>query len=123
MPDTQRDALAGAFALEPAKPHDRFAVPAGLLGLLAHASEEEPLVVVVDDVHWLDDASRDALLFVARRLAGERIGVLMGLRDGVVADLDFSGIEELALHGLDEASSLRLLRRESPTSPSGSRAP
>ncbi|HYI36455.1 MAG TPA: AAA family ATPase [Thermoleophilaceae bacterium] len=117
LPGAQRDAVEAAFALRRPEPHDRFAVPAGLLGLLSHAAEDEPLVTVVDDVHWLDDASRDALLFVARRLAGEPIGVLMGLRDGAVADLDFSGIEELALAGLDEASSLRLLRRDSPDLP------
>ena len=117
LPEAQRDAVEAAFALRRPEPHDRFAVPAGLLGLLSNAAEDEPLVAVVDDVHWLDDASRDALLFVARRLAGEPIGVLMGLRDGAVTGLDFSGIEELALQGLDEASSLRLLRRDSPDLP------
>ena len=117
LPEAQRDAVEAAFALRRPEPHDRFAVPAGLLGLLSHAAEDEPLVAVVDDVHWLDDASRDALLFVARRLAGEPIGVLMGLRDGAVTGLDFSGIEELALQGLDEASSLRLLQRDSPDLP------
>ena len=92
-------------------------MPAGLLGLLSHAAEDEPVVVVVDDVHWLDDASRGALLFVARRLAGEQIGVVLGLRDGAVTGLDFSGLEELALTGLDESSALRLLRRTSPYLP------
>ena len=120
LPDAQRDAVEAAFALRQPGPHDRFAVPAGLLGLLSHAAEDEPLVAVVDDVHWLDDASRDALLFVARRLAGEQIGVVLGLRDGAVTGLDFSGIQELALAGLDEASSLRLLRSELP-GPSGAR--
>ena len=117
LPEAQREAVEAAFALRQAGPHDRFAVPAGLLGLLSHAAEDEPVVVVVDDVHWLDDASRGALLFVARRLAGEQIGVVLGLRDGAVTGLDFSGLEELALTGLDQSSALRLLRRDQPYLP------
>ncbi|HEX5910473.1 MAG TPA: ATP-binding protein, partial [Thermoleophilaceae bacterium] len=117
LPEAQREAVEAALALRQAGPHDRFAVPAGLLGLLSHAAEDEPVVVVVDDVHWLDDASRGALLFVARRLAGEPIGVLLGLRDGVAPALDFSGIEELALRGLPVDSALRVLHGAAPDLP------
>ena len=41
-----------------------------------------PLLVLVDDAHWFDGASADALLFAARRLAAERVAMLVAARDG-----------------------------------------
>ncbi|MBB4662598.1 helix-turn-helix transcriptional regulator [Conexibacter arvalis] len=119
LPDAQRHAIDSAFALEPPTPHDRLAVPAALLGLLARAAERRPLLAVVDDLHWFDDASRDAVLFAARRLAAAGVGVLLAARDGVAPALDLSGVEELPLDGLDEPAALTLLRRGAPRLPDG----
>ena len=47
------------------------------LSLLAAAAEHKPVLAVVDDAHWLDEASREALLFAARRLEAERAALLM----------------------------------------------
>lgn len=101
LPAAQRDALASAFALEPPTPHDRLAVPAGLLGLLARAAERRPLLAVVDDVHWLDDASRDAIMFAARRLVAGGVGMLLAVREGGDGAVDLSGVEQLRLQGLE----------------------
>lgn len=78
----QRAALEGALARGRAVPGDRFAAYMGVLSLLAAAAEEAPLLVLVDDAHWLDSASTQALLFVARRLGDERIALLFAVRDG-----------------------------------------
>jgi DNA-binding CsgD family transcriptional regulator len=119
LPDAQRHAIESAFALEPPTPHDRLAVPAALLGLLARAAERQPLIALVDDLHWLDDASRDAVLFAARRLAAAGVGMLLTARDGATPPLDLSGVEELRLGGLEEEAALALLRRGSPQLPDG----
>ncbi|MCW2984197.1 MAG: family ATPase, partial [Conexibacter sp.] len=121
IPAVQARALGSALALEPPTPFDRFAVPAGMLSLLAAAAEEKPFLVVADDVHWLDDASREALIFVARRLGAEGVVLLCGARvgggrvGGGAADvLDaFTGVAALAVAGLDDATATELLRRES----------
>src|SRR5262249_27655699 len=53
----QAAALRGALALAPTSGLDRFSVYAATLGLLAAAAEDQPLLCVIDDAHWLDRAS------------------------------------------------------------------
>jgi DNA-binding CsgD family transcriptional regulator len=117
IPEVQARALGSALALEAPTPFDRFAVPAGMLSLLAAAAEEQPHLVVVDDVQWLDDASRDALIFTARRLGAEGVVALCAARVGASCSsgdvLDaFAGVQQLAVSGLDDATAAELLRRE-----------
>ena len=69
LPGPQRDALSTAFNLRDGDTPDRFAVGLAVLSLLAEVAGEQPLVCVVDDAHWLDRASAQALTFVARHLA------------------------------------------------------
>src|SRR3954463_10099847 len=76
LPDPQRDALNTAFGLSAGPPPDRFMVGLAVLSLLADAAEEQPLICIVDDAHWLDQVSAQMLAFVARRVLAERIGLV-----------------------------------------------
>src|SRR5918992_2761300 len=67
LPAVQRDALRAAFGLSTDGVADRFVVSVAVLALLTAVADDQPLVCVVDDAHWLDRASADALLFAARR--------------------------------------------------------
>jgi DNA-binding CsgD family transcriptional regulator len=80
LPDPQRDALNVAFGLSPGRPPSPFLVGLAALGLLSEAAEERPLLCMVDDAQWLDDASGAALAFVARRLLAERIAFTFATR-------------------------------------------
>jgi hypothetical protein len=82
LPEVQSHALRGAFGLSADRVEDRFLVSVAVLGLLTAAADAHPLLCVVDDAHWLDGASADALVFVARRLQADPIAVLIGARDG-----------------------------------------
>lgn len=55
--------------------NERFLVFLAALGLLADAAGDAPLCCVIDDAHWLDDASSAALLFIARRVQVEPIAI------------------------------------------------
>ena len=106
----QRAALETALALSPGEVRDRFTAYAGVLSLLAAAAEAQPRLVVVDDLQWLDAPSAEAMLFVARRLGPDRVAIVLGARTGDPGRLDLTGLDEIHLDGLDEASSLALLR-------------
>lgn len=87
----------------------RFAVGAGALSLLATAAEERPLLLLVDDAHWLDRGTADALAFALRRLGADRIAALIAMRPGEGRAFERRDLPELELEGLDEASSAALL--------------
>ncbi|MFD4501858.1 ATP-binding protein [Streptomyces sp. NPDC058457] len=101
LPEPQRRALGTAFGLESGPAPQRFLVGLAALGLLTEAAAEQTVVCVVDDAHWLDRESADALAFVARRAGAGRVALLFGIRD---PDGDggpvFAGLPELRLEGL-----------------------
>src|SRR6202167_19660 len=81
LPDPQRDALNVAFGLSEGLSPNPFLVGLAAVGLLSQASQESPLLCVVDDAQWLDRASARALVFVARRLLAERIALVFAARE------------------------------------------
>jgi DNA-binding CsgD family transcriptional regulator len=81
LPPPQRDALDIAFGLSPGPVPNPFLVALAVLGLLSEAARERGLFCVIDDAHWLDRASAQALGFAARRLAVERIAIVFAARE------------------------------------------
>ena len=57
-----------------------FLIGLAALGLFSSAAERKPLVFLIDDLHWLDRTSSQALAFVARRLDAESVAVIMATR-------------------------------------------
>ncbi|WP_164704508.1 ATP-binding protein [Blastococcus litoris] len=111
LPTPQRTALRAAMG-EAEGEGDRFLTFLGTLSLLAEAAEDMPVVAVVDDAHWLDDASTAALLFVARRLQDERIALLFAARDGDARRFDTPDLPAVVLGGVSgEAASTILSAR------------
>jgi DNA-binding CsgD family transcriptional regulator len=110
LPARQADALRGALGLGPCRPVDRFAIGAATLNLLATASAQAPVLVLVDDAQWLDRSSADALLFAARRLDRERVAVVLAAReDDAGPRFEAPGLDSLALGGLGEDAIAELL--------------
>lgn len=110
LPGPQRDAVRGALGLAaPPAAQDRFLVAAGVLSLLAEAGRQHGLLCVVDDFHWVDRASADALLFAARRLDTDGVGLLIATRDTPDTRYALRDLPERRLTGLDVADAAAAL--------------
>jgi DNA-binding CsgD family transcriptional regulator len=111
LPGPQAQALEGALALAPAGATDRFSVSAATLGILGLAAADAPLLVAVDDLHWLDPPSAQAILFAARRLWREGIAMLLAARPEDLAPGDLEGIDRIEVTPLGRRESGHLARR------------
>ncbi len=109
IPGPQADALRGALALGPPSPGDRFTTYAAVLSLLAAAAEDGPLLCIVDDAHWLDAGSLEAVAFAGRRLRAEGVVLLVGAREGVDPLIDDSPLPRLRLVALAPGPAEHLL--------------
>ncbi|MFC4117810.1 helix-turn-helix transcriptional regulator [Nonomuraea zeae] len=121
LPARQREALLGAFGMEDAAAPEPFLIALAVLNLFGDAAARRPLLIVVDDVQWLDRSTTEVLGFVARRVRSEPIALLLAVRDGYATSLDDSDLTELALDGLAPAAAEALLDAQSPALPVGMR--
>jgi DNA-binding CsgD family transcriptional regulator len=106
LPAPQQDALAVAFGLRAGDAPDRFLVGLAVLSLLAEAAEEGPLVCIVDDAQWLDRASAQSLVFVARRLLAESVALVLVTRE---PGDELEGLPKLVVDGLRDRDARALL--------------
>lgn len=109
LADRQRDALQNAIGTGSGAPADRFSVGAATLSLLAAAAEDAPLLVLLDDVHWVDAASTDALVFAGRRLAAERVAMVVAVRTDEADVFSTGAFETLNLGGVDDEAAAALV--------------
>jgi DNA-binding CsgD family transcriptional regulator len=105
----QAEALTGALGLSDAEGATRFIIGAATLALLGAAAEECPLLLLVDDAHWLDRASADALAFAIRRLHVDSVAALFAMRPGEGRPFSGRQLPELELEPLDVTSAAAVL--------------
>jgi DNA-binding CsgD family transcriptional regulator len=109
IPEVQAAALRSALAIAPGDTDNRFVIAMAVLSLLAEVAADAPLLCLIDDAHWLDQPSADALAFVARRLEAEGIVMLFTVREGEARSFAGSGLPELEVGGLEPGEAERLL--------------
>ncbi|MEV5809697.1 helix-turn-helix transcriptional regulator [Streptomyces parvulus] len=119
LPPRQFSALRTALGLdEHAEAPDGMLVGLAALTLLSDLSDSGPLLVLVDDAHWLDRASLDVLSFVARRLDSEPLTMLVGVRaSAALPGLD-KEVDRLEVGPLSDEAANRLLDHQ-PAAPVG----
>jgi len=115
LPAPQAAALRGALALGPPvtgapAPGDRLAVCVAALGVLRAAGRRRPVLAVVDDLQWVDAASRECIEYAARRADGP-LAFVLAARDPWSAR---AGLPELRVGPVDEAGAAALLRSRAP---------
>ncbi|MEV7392686.1 LuxR family transcriptional regulator [Streptomyces sp. NPDC091215] len=95
LPTAQREALERAFGAGAAQYElglDQLSLCVSVLGLITEAAAHGPLLLLVDDVQWLDLGSVDVLAFLARRLESKPVVLLLAAREESVParfDRDF----------------------------------
>jgi DNA-binding CsgD family transcriptional regulator len=109
LPGPQARALRLAFGEEDGPPVEPFLVAIATLSLLTAAAEERLVACLVDDAHWLDPATADALLFCARRIDADRVLMVFAAREGAERPFRPDGLDELVLTGLDPEAARALL--------------
>ena len=109
LPEPQQLALGIALGLQAGQSPDKFLVALAALGLLGAACERGPLLCVIEDAHWLDQASAQVLGFIGRRLLAEPIGLVLAARAPIAQPDHLAGLPELRVRGVDERSARALL--------------
>ena len=108
LPEPQQRALRVAFGLAAEAAPDLFILGLAVLSLLAENATARPLVCLVDDAQWLDEASSQVLGFVGRRLLAEPVGLLFAVREAAGERL-FPGLPALTVEGLTDDDARALL--------------
>src|SRR3954466_815906 len=99
LPAPQRQAMEIVFGLATGEVPDRFRVGLAVLSLFSDVAEQRPLLCVIDDAQWLDEASALTLAFVARRLLAEPVAIVFAAREPGeellhVSELDVAGVRD-----------------------------
>jgi len=106
LPIPQREALQTTFGISAGPTPDRFLVGLAVLGLLSEVAGERPLICLIDDEQWLDQASAQALAFAARRLVAESVGLVFAAR---LPGDEVAGLPLLVVEGLTTGDARALL--------------
>jgi DNA-binding CsgD family transcriptional regulator len=109
-----RDALRVALGFGTGSPPDRLIISNATMVLLQKVAADSPLLLVIDDLPWIDRASAAVLGFIARRLSGSRVSFLGGARLGTGRPAEFWGLPEFELLPLDEDSAATLVNSRFP---------
>ncbi|MGP4052774.1 AAA family ATPase [Streptomyces sp. 2A115] len=83
LPKPQANALNGALGIS-GDAADPFLISVAVLTLIGDLAGERPVLIAVDDAHWLDEPSARCLAFVARRLRAEPVAMLLTGHDDPV---------------------------------------
>jgi hypothetical protein len=102
-------ALRVALGLRDGSPADQLVVSNAALALVVQAAAAHPVLVIVDDLPWVDRASAVVLGFIARRLAGSRVGFLAAYRSGEESFFERSGLPGYELEPLDDEAAAALI--------------
>jgi DNA-binding CsgD family transcriptional regulator len=109
LPSPQAAALRSALGLAEGDGQERFLIFSACLSLLSELAEERPVLCLIDDAHWLDAGSADALQFVARRLDAEGVVLLFSAREGDVRVFEAPDVPSHVVGGLDHDAAAELL--------------
>jgi DNA-binding CsgD family transcriptional regulator len=107
----KRDVLAPVFGADPAHAPQPMPLALALLELLDAAAADQPVLLAVDDVQWLDELSAVTLSVAGRRVTHPRVRILASYRPHAGAGFSPAGWTELVLGPLGAAEAARIVER------------
>jgi DNA-binding CsgD family transcriptional regulator len=114
LSEAQRRAIDAAFGVSDEPEPDPYRVALAAFQLVCDAADAGPVVLIVDDAHWLDRSSMGALAFIARRLEVEPVALLAAARAGHPTLLDDARLPTLELERLSAGAAASLLDQRAP---------
>ncbi|MFB6756326.1 AAA family ATPase [Streptomyces sp. NPDC056353] len=108
--------LNGAFGAAEDEP-PLYKVGLAALELLAEVADRQPLLLIIDDLQWVDSSSRDVLRFIARRTGDLQILLITAARVHSPEEYSLGVHPDLCLSPLDAEASVALLDSEAPDLP------
>src|SRR5947209_8489670 len=114
LPDPQKAALLTALGMRSGQAPEGFLVALAALNLIVEVAGDKPIVVVADDVQWLDGPTSSVLAFISRRLESTRTLLVIGLREGFDTPLRAAQLQEIDVGPLNETASMQLLDQVAP---------
>ncbi len=115
LPAVYADALGAALGLQVTRPPELLTLANATVALLVSCAKRSPLLLVIDDLQWVDRASLLLLTVVARRLDNSGVALLLAQRSGYESFFDRAAIPTLELAPLPDADAHALLRAHQPT--------
>jgi hypothetical protein len=113
-PARQREALLSGFGMSEVAAPDPFLIALAVLELVVDAARQAPVLLSLDDMHWMDEPSADVAAFVARRIEGEWVMLLASVRAGSTLLADNPSMDWVPVAGLDESSASALVDARAP---------
>jgi DNA-binding CsgD family transcriptional regulator len=114
LPGPQRNALHAALGVSDERQADPYLTALAVLGLLGDTAERTPVLLVAEDVHWLDRPTCAVLAFVARRLESDAVALIVTTRGEPPRSIREAGLPTRRLDGLDATAADALLRAHAP---------
>ena len=121
LPPLRRDAIRAAFGMSQSATPEPFMIAMAALDVLGEAAARAPLLLAVEDAHWLDRPTADVLAFIGRRVGSDPIVLLAAVREGYQSPLLEAGLPHLRLDGISEQSARELLEQRFPQLRPGAR--
>lgn len=109
LPDSYGNAVRAAFGLIEQVAPSPYLIALSVLELLGDCAESAPVVLLVDDAHWLDRPTAEVLAFISRRLESDPILLIPVITDGFESSFLAARIPELRVERLSDEDAATLL--------------
>src|SRR5260370_20601939 len=117
LPESQRQTLEAALGLGVDHKPDPYRVAVAAFQLICEVAESVPLLLIVDDAHWLDRSTLGVLAFIGRRLEAEHVALVAAIRRGQSTSLDEARLPTLDLERFSASAAAPLLALTPPVLP------